>query len=144
MHGNRLMYVALKALIEKDGEVLVLKDPNLPADGLDYPGGKISEDEFDIETPLRREVKEECGLEIEIGRPVYAWMHQFKDRGGKQYKVREVFIVAYACKYKSGEVKLSEEHNDYFWVNKSNYKRLDTGGNYFKALDTYFKNHHKK
>jgi 8-oxo-dGTP pyrophosphatase MutT (NUDIX family) len=69
MHGNRLMYVAVKALIDKDGEVLVLKDPNLPADGLDYPGGKISEKEFEIEAPLKREVIEECGLEIELGPP---------------------------------------------------------------------------
>ena len=55
MNGNQLFYIGLKAFIEKDGSVLALKDASI---GLDFPGGKLKEEEWNLVESLRREVKE--------------------------------------------------------------------------------------
>ena len=49
-----------------------------------------------------------------------------------------VYLVGFKCKYVSGELKLSEEHNDFKWVDKSNYKEVDDGSDYFDVLEKYF------
>ena len=49
-----------------------------------------------------------------------------------------IFLVGYKCKYLSGELKLSEEHNNFRWVNKNNYQELGDDGEYFKAIEKYF------
>ena len=37
------------------------------------------------------------------------------------------------------EVKLSEEHDKFRWVNINNYKEVDDGTVYFKLIESYFK-----
>ena len=72
--------VAGKAIIRKDSEILLLQrssksgfDPGL----WELPGGKIDYGENLVEA-LEREVKEEVGLVIKIGRPFKTW-HFYKD-----------------------------------------------------------------
>ncbi len=133
MAEDKLFYVGQKAFIDKDGEVLVLFDPIL---GLDYPGGKIQEGESDFNEALKREVREETTLEIEVGDVFTRWYFEFGPNHRNAGK--KVFLIGYKCKYKSGVVKISDEHNKYKWANKDNYKELDDGSDYFKALDKYF------
>lgn len=38
----------------------------------------------------------------------------------------------------SGEIKLSDEHNKFKWVDKSDYSEVDDGSDYFDALKKYF------
>ena len=104
--------------------------------GLDFPGGKIQEGEDDFDEALKREVREETGLEIEVGEPFTRWYFEF----GQDHRNagKKVFLIGFKCKYKSGEVKISDEHSEYKWVTKLNYKELDDRSNYFKALDKYF------
>lgn len=131
MINDQLLFVGQKAFIEKDGEILILIDPKL---GIDLPGGKIKEGESNLTESLKREVKEETELEIEIGDVFTTWMIEFPPDHRNQGKV---FLVGYKCKYLSGEVVLSEEHSDYKWVNKNNYKDLSKDG-HFKVLEKYF------
>jgi len=35
-------------------------------------------------------------------------------------------------------LKLSEEHNDFRWVDRNNYKEVDDGSDYFDVLGKYF------
>ena len=69
MKNDALFCVGQKAFIEKDGKVLVLFDP---VEGLDFPGGKIQEEEAkdadasSLILSLQREVREETNLEIEV------------------------------------------------------------------------------
>lgn len=123
MADDQLLYVGQKAFIEKDGKVLVLMDPDF---GLDFPGGKIQEGETDFTESLKREVREETKLEIEKGDAFFTWFNVF---GAKHRN---------AGKYMSGEVILSDEHCEYKWVDKNDYKKLDDGSLYFKALEKYF------
>ncbi|MFA5348978.1 MAG: NUDIX domain-containing protein [Candidatus Paceibacterota bacterium] len=139
MKKDALFCVGQKAMIEKDGKILVLNDP---IEGLDYPGGKIQEgeakngDASSLINALRREVREETGLEIEVYNPFAAWYHEFP-MGHRNYG-KVVYLVIFNCKYVSGELKLSEEHNNFRWIDKNNYKNLDDGSDYFDVLEKYF------
>jgi len=46
--------------------------------------------------------------------------------------------VAFKCKYVSGGLKLSDEHDNFKWVDKSNYQEVDDGRDYFDVLEKYF------
>ncbi len=131
MTSDQLLFVGQKAFIDKDGEILVLTDPQL---GVDLPGGKIKEGELNLAEALKREVKEETGLEIEIGKPFTTWMIEFPLDHRNQGKV---FLVGYECKYISGEITLSDEHTEHKWVNKENFQELPKEG-HFKAVEKYF------
>ena len=140
MKKDALFCVGQKAFIEKDGKVLVLFDP---AHGLDFPGGKIQEGEAkdgvaeSLIDPLKREVKEETDLQIEVFDPFAVWYHEFPSDHRNAGKV--VYLVAFKCGYVSGEVKLSDEHNKFKWVDKDTYKEVDDGSDYFDVLKKYFK-----
>ncbi len=139
MKEDALFCVGQKAFIEKDGKVLVLNDP---AEGLDFPGGKIQEgeakdaDASSLVRSLQREVMEETGLEIEVGAPFAVWYHEFP-KNHRNYP-RVVYLVAFKCKYKKGELKLSDEHDNFRWVDEDTYKEVDDGSDYFDVLGKYF------
>src|SRR3989338_8374048 len=139
MKDDALFCIGQKAFIEKSGKVLLLFDP---VEGLDFPGGKIQEgeakdgDALSLIKSLQREVMEETGLEIEVFNPFAVWYHEFPKNHRNYPKV--VYLVGFKCKYKSGELKLSEEHNDFRWVDRNNYKEVDDGSDYFDVLEKYF------
>ena len=139
MNEDALFCVGQKALIEKDDKVLVLNDPK---EGLDFAGGKIQEGEAkdgDVSSlvrSLKREVKEETGLEIEVSNPFAVWYHEFP-KGHRNYP-KVVYLVAFKCRYVSGELKLSDEHDKFRWVSKDDYKEVDDGSDYFDVLRKYF------
>jgi 8-oxo-dGTP diphosphatase len=133
MAEDKLFFVGQKAFIDKNGEILVLFTKDLK---LDFPGGKIQQDEDNFDEALKREVREETGLEIEVKNIFTRWSLEFSQ--GKNIG-KQVYLVGFRCKYKSGEVKISEEHKEYRWVNKDNYRELKSESDYFKALEEYFK-----
>lgn len=133
MNEDALFYVGQKAFIKKGDEVLVLGDPK---EGLDYPGGKIQEGETNLVEALKREVREETGLEIRVGEPFATWTNTFPDH--HRLAGKKVYLVAYRCEYVSGEVTLSHEHNNFSWVNKHNYQEVNDGTSYFEILNKYF------
>lgn len=140
MAEDQLFYVGLKALIEKDGEVLVMHDPNM---GIDLPGGKIQQGETDFSEVLHREVEEETGLKIEILNPLSLGYFKFPKKVKHRHAGKVMFIVFIKAKYVSGVVRLSEEHDSYQWVNKENYLGLkeasEKNNNIFAALKTFFR-----
>ena len=130
---DELFFVGQKAFIEKDGKVLILIFAD---EKIDFPGGKIQEGEIDPKASLEREVLEEVGIKVKVGQTLLNTIEAFP-LGHKLYGKR-VFISWYSCEYESGEVTLSEEHDNYFWVNKESYKSVDDGTSYFAILEKYF------
>jgi hypothetical protein len=125
--------VSQKAFVEKDGQVLVLSDP---LRGLNFPGGRFFDADENINESLKREVLKDSGIEIEVYDPFVCWLGSFisnDENAGKK-----LYIVGFKCKYISGEVRLSEEKATFKWINKNNFRELDNGGPYFKALEKYF------
>jgi 8-oxo-dGTP pyrophosphatase MutT (NUDIX family) len=117
-------YVGQKAVIERDGKVLVLFSRGL----VDLPGGKVQEGETDLVAALRREVREETSLEIEVGEPFATDLSSDA----------AVFFVAYRCRYASGEVVLSDEHDAFRWVDSSSYQKLPNANPLYRMLRSYF------
>jgi 8-oxo-dGTP pyrophosphatase MutT (NUDIX family) len=105
--------------------------------GLDLPGGKIFAGETDVSKSLEREVKEETGLEIAVGTPFYTWFFTIPLDSGHRSAGKKIFNVGYRCTYVSGEIKLSREHDKYFWVNKNNYSNQLKSG-FSDALKAYY------
>lgn len=126
-HDSHLkhFHVGQKAFIDKEGEVLIVFRPN---GWFDFPGGRINEGETDIIEALRREVHEETALEIEVGDPFATWLG----------RADTTYLVGYRCRYVSGEVALSDEHNSYRWVDRTNFASVDDGSPPFEALRRYF------
>ena len=133
MKEDKLFYVGQKAFIERDGKVLVLRDP---VDGLDFPGGKIQEGESNFVESLKREVREETGLEIVVGDPFTTWYNKFPPHHRNANK--EVYLVGFCCKYVSGEVRLSSEHDQFKWITRTTIQEVSEKSAYFEALEKYF------
>lgn len=72
---------AVQALVERDGRLLLARRARNPSIGLwDLPGGFLEEDEHPLDA-LRRELREETGLEVEPGDFVGVWMEPgYEDR----------------------------------------------------------------
>ena len=133
MAKEELFHVGQKAFINRDNKILVLHDYGV---GLDFPGGRIQENEKDFTEALKREVREETGLEIKVGDPFVIWDNIFPEN--HRLAGIHVFLIGFKCKYLSGEVKISDEHDNFRWVSKDNYKEVNDRSNYFQPLEKYF------
>ena len=98
--------VAVNAFLLKENRFLLLKR-NDPPFIWGPPGGKLGINEDPV-TGLKREVNEETGLEIEVNMPVTTWFGTFGNK--------KIFAVDYLCYYKSGIIKLSNEHDSFRWL----------------------------
>jgi len=97
--------VSVEALIIIDGALLFLKRNNQPAKGeWWFPGGRIWEGES-LEEALRREVKEETGLDVSSYKLINVYSRVFPERHD--------VAIAYLCNCKKGKVKLNSEHSEY-------------------------------
>ncbi len=70
-----LQRIATKAVIVKDDKILILREAATYGDGTQrgryhMPGGRVEIGE-PFEDALRREIREETGLEVTIGLPIY-------------------------------------------------------------------------
>lgn len=65
----------------------------------------------DLKGALKREVKEEVNLEIDVSKLLYATTF-------KTSEYRQVVILTYLCTAYNNDVKLSPEHKDFMWANK--------------------------
>lgn len=131
-----LCFVGQKACIEKDGKLLILHDPYM---GLDLPGGKVLVGETDLIASLKREVLEETGLTIVVGKPFYTWFYTIPVHSGHPHAGKKIFCIGYKCAYKSGRLKLSSEHDWYKWIKKDESKQFSD----WEVVREYFEDRQK-
>ncbi len=132
-HKNFVGEVALKALIEKEGKVLISKDNT--SDKWDLPGGRMQEGESPQEG-LAREVLEEIGVYVEIGRPFYTEVGVPTRPGGHQR-----FFIVYMATLRDAEQPFSlapNEIEEVRWVSKEELVSIPLYGEYRRALDVFF------
>lgn len=99
----------LAALIKNDKEeYLIAKRKAILSNGgkWEFPGGKLLAGEV-LEECLKREIKEELGIEIIVKDPFQIVNQQFQERS--------ILLISYLCEYVSGEIFL-KDHDRIEWI----------------------------
>lgn len=110
--------VAAKALIvNKLGQVLIVREAttgknNTKVGLFGIVGGRLDPGES-FEKGLKREVAEETGLSVTIGKPIYLgeWRPIIH---GIHHQIIAVFV---RCEVADTAITLSSEHDEYAWIN---------------------------
>lgn len=105
------------AIIIKDNKILVAQrseNMKLPLKW-EFPGGKLEENEDD-DTCVKREIREEINIEIEIIKKLSNTIHDYGD-----FKIK---LIPFLANYISGEIILLE-HSDYKFMDKNELYQLD-------------------
>ena len=97
----------------------------------EFPGGRIEENESAREA-LAREILEELGVEVEVGRPLVVVAHQYKG-------VMNVNLHAYFCQPKGIDFKIPE-HENVAWVAPSELLDYDLAPADLKIANVLLKN----
>jgi len=115
-HGGGRLQVTC-AIIERDGRVLAAQrgaDMSHPLKW-EFPGGKIHPGES-REDCVRREIREELGLELKVVRALSPSVHV--------YPSAEVVLYPFVCLIAEGEPVL-KEHADVAWLTPGELAQLD-------------------
>lgn len=119
-NANQLLIV-VKGLIFYEGQVLLVKRSSQEEVGggtWELVGGKMVFGET-LETSLRREIKEETGLDVVIEKLLYATTFQTDP-------TRQIVLLSYLCQSETDNVTLSDEHSEYRWTSKKEARLLLT------------------
>lgn len=107
--------VAVGAVIElaNSGKFLLLKrSDEFHKNAWEFVYGRIDQGE-NLETALRREVREETGIdELEVIDQFSTW-HMYR---GDQTSENEVIGISFYCRTNTAEPKLSSEHSQFKWA----------------------------
>lgn len=111
------MLLVVGGLIYRGEELLIAQRPAGKHSELkwEFPGGKVEEDE-DPRDCLKREVKEELDIEVNVERIADVVFHRYPDRA--------VLLLFYVCGYVSGEPR-AVDCADFAWVNRSQLLQYD-------------------
>jgi 8-oxo-dGTP diphosphatase len=129
---------AVGAVVRKGDAILLIQRGNLPGRG-DWviPGGAVELDETWRET-ARREVREECGIEIEVGEIVDAIDIIVRDDAERvQYHYA---IVDFAAEYVGGELHAASDALDARWVPLSELAKFPLPDKTRKVIEKAVKN----
>ncbi|NUM25792.1 MAG: NUDIX domain-containing protein [Candidatus Buchananbacteria bacterium] len=131
------IFVATKAFIVHQGKVLIVRESTNYGEGTnagkyDVVGGRVKPGE-NWSDSLKREVKEETGLDIQIGKPFYVgeW------RPVVNNEPWQVVGIFFECHATTDQVQLSQDHDDHQWIEPANFKEYDLIPNLNEAFEAY-------
>jgi 8-oxo-dGTP diphosphatase len=131
------LFTAVKAFIVYNNKILILKESLKYQDGsnigkYDVVGGRVKPGQR-FDESLLREIKEETGLDVKIGKPFFVneWRPVIK---GDQWQIIGTF---FECSTDSDQVILSEDHDDFQWIDPSKYKQYNLIDNLIPAFESY-------
>jgi len=113
MREEKIFHVAIKGLIFYGSKFLIIQRSDKSRGEFHYwelPGGRMEFGEKPEET-LKREVKEETGLEVEMLYPFSVWTF-FRESNNQTVGINYVCVTA------NKDVELSNEHIDFKWIEK--------------------------
>lgn len=110
MENNKKIEFSVKAIIIDKDKFLIMHKKRVKEELWDLPGGRMEFSETAQDT-LLREVKEETGLRVKPFRLLDTW--------NVVYENRQITGIIYLCKLEKGEIRLSDEHDKYKWVDAS-------------------------
>lgn len=142
MDKNKISYIGVKGLIvNAKGEVLITQEPKHFVGGgkWELPGGKIAngEEQTPLETILEREIFEELGADfkVEIGSIIDVMRRPWNKPGAS---ADQVMLVVFECKYRGGEIALSDENIGSAWITKKEFPNYEFVAGYPPVLEKYF------
>lgn len=131
------LFVATKAFVMYEGKVLLLRESAQYVDGsnvgkFDVVGGRVTPGQR-FDESLLREVKEETGLDITIGRPFFVneWRPVVR---GENWQIVGTFFECFAS---TNEVTLSEDHAEYLWVDPKEYRQYPLIDNLLPVFESF-------
>jgi 8-oxo-dGTP diphosphatase len=131
------LFVATKAFIVHEGKVLMVRESAVYEEGtnkgqFDFPGGRLNPGEK-CEEALKREVREEVGIDIEIEKPFYVdeWRPVV---AGESWQVIGIF---YLCSVMTDEITLGNDHSEYIWLDPKEYASIPIISMYKRTFDVY-------
>jgi mutator protein MutT len=112
--------VAVGAVVVRDGCVLLARRGRAPSYGLwSLPGGAVELGER-VQDAVQREIREECGIEIEVTDVFEVFERLVRDAEGKvQY---HYVILDYVATWASGEPGASDEVLETRWVRPEDFR----------------------
>ena len=114
----RRVLVVAGLIVDRDGRVLITQrraDQSLPLQW-EFPGGKIEPGESPL-AALRRELDEEIGIDVHIGKVWDVLHHTYSDL--------EVIMLVYRCTVPPGQTAKCLEVNDLTWCFPDELDRYD-------------------
>ena len=131
------IFTATKAFIIFQGKILIVRESTQYQEGTnagkyDVVGGRVKPGQAWDES-LRREIMEETGLEVTIGKPFHVgeWRPVVN---GEQWQVVGIF---FECHAQTDQVKLSADHDDYQWIEAADFKNYDLIPRLQEAFEDY-------
>ena len=129
---TKTVIVVYAFIQKKDGSFLVIKraDNDSHPGTWEMPGGSLNFGE-DLQDGIKREVKEETGLDVKVIKPV-AYESAVMGSVLRKHKIRISFLAETLTEGQS--VYLSKEHQDYKWI--KNLEDKNTSPFLIKALNS--------
>lgn len=105
------------AIIHKQNKILAVQRSEKMALPLkwEFPGGKVEHNESEVDC-IKREIKEELEIEIEVGKRLSPSFHEYPNF--------TIELIPYVSEYKSGKLTLNE-HSQHLLLKKEELKGLD-------------------
>jgi 8-oxo-dGTP diphosphatase len=106
--------VGVGAVVVRDGFVLLERRGQPPAQGSwSLPGGLVDAGER-LEEAVRREVREECAIEVEVGPLLGVFEPMVKDDDGRL--LYHYVVLDYLARYLSGDPVIGDDAAELLWV----------------------------
>ena len=114
--------VGVGAVIVRDGRALIIKRANDPYKGQwSIPGGRVELGES-LADALRREMREETGLVVDVGPVIEVFERIVRD--GEQVRYHFV-IIDYLCSCGGGDLCAGDDAEDAVWVTSEELEQYD-------------------
>ena len=115
--------VGVGAIIVQDGKILIVRRSSEPGKGKwSVPGGLVELGET-VEQAVVREVREECGLDVEVDRLIDVVDSMTFDRNGR---LKYHFIILdFFVKIKGGELRPGDDAKEAMWVSLEEVENYD-------------------
>jgi 8-oxo-dGTP diphosphatase len=136
---NKQFLITIKGLIVHKNKILVVKD-SVGRRLWGLPGGLLEYNET-LEDCLKREIKEEVNLDINVLK-IHNVSSVYRDKkflfkDGRQLETR-VIEIYYLCEKLTDDIKFDWEVEDYKWVSNENYQELTYYQTSEETIKKYF------
>jgi len=134
---NPKLFVATKAFIIFQGKVLIVRESGSYKDStntgkFDIVGGRLEPGEH-FKDCLLREIKEETGLEVTVGKPFF--VNEWRPtKNGESWQIVGIFFECFAM---TNTVTLSTDHDAYEWIDPKDYALYQVIENLHPAFKAY-------